>query len=146
MFRCAIFLLAAVLASAATPDHQQEKEILATMDAYKEAFMKKDAVALARILSDDLIYTHSSTQHQDKAAVLASLKNKTIIEAMDFHDLKIRVYGGAAVVTTDIETRSNNAGAVTSSRLHVLHVLVKTAQGWQVVARQATRSPDTVGK
>jgi ketosteroid isomerase-like protein len=132
------FLLIPCLLSAAT---QAETEILSTMEAYKQAIMHKDAAALSPMLSDDLTYTHSSNQHQDKAAVLESLKGKSVVEAMDFKDLKIRVYGSTAVVTTDIESRNNNAGAVSSTRLHVLHVLVKGPLGWQLVARQATRYP-----
>ena len=135
------FLSLAMLA-AAVPDPQTEKEILGVMTAYKQAIMKKDTAALARILSDDLTYTHSSNLHQDKAAVLASLTGKSVVEAMEFKEMKTRVYGNSAVVTADIETRSNNAGAVSTTRLHVLHVLVKGAQGWQLVARQATRYPE----
>ncbi len=135
-------LLSVTILAAAAPDPQTEKEILAVMAAYKQATMQKDAGALGRILSDDLTYTHSSNLHQDKAAVLAALNGKSVVEAMEFKDLRIRVYGSSAVVTTDVETRSNNAGAVTTTRLHVLHVLVKGPQGWQLVARQATRFPE----
>jgi ketosteroid isomerase-like protein len=143
MLKLLPFLLFATLLSAAT---QAETEVLSTMEAYKQAIMHKDAAALSRILSDDLTYTHSSNLHQDKAAVLESLKGKSVVEAMDFKDLKIRVYGNTAVVTTDIESRGNNSGVVSSTRLHVLHVLVKGPQGWQLVARQATRFPEPAAK
>ncbi len=116
------------------------------MEAYKQATMKKDAAALSAVLSDDLTYTHSSTQHQDKAAVLQSLKGKSVVEAMEFKDPQIRVYGNSAVVTCDIESRSNNSGVVTTTALHVIHVLVKGPQGWQLVARQATRAPEPTAK
>ena len=142
MTKYGVSLLAAVILCAAVPDRQTEKEILATMEAYKQAFIAKDTGALARILSDDLTYTHSSTQHQDKAAVLASLRGSAVIEAMDFRNVNLRVYGDSAVLTCDIDSRSNNSGVVSLSSLHVIHVLVKGAQGWQVVARQATRSPE----
>ena len=135
-------LLSAALLTAATPDARTEKEIMGVMTDYKEAIMHKDGPALARILSDDLTYTHSSNLHQDKAAVLAALNGKSVTESMEFKDLKIRQYGTTAVVTTDIETRSNNAGAVTTTRLHVIHVLVNGPHGWQLVARQATRFPE----
>jgi ketosteroid isomerase-like protein len=135
-------ILPALILSAAPADSQAEKEIASVMEAYKQAWMKKDAPALTRILSDDLTYTHSSNLHQDKTAVLASLNGKSITEAMDFKDLKIRVYGNSAVVTADIDSRANNAGVVSATHLHVLHVLVKGPKGWQMVARQATRYPE----
>jgi ketosteroid isomerase-like protein len=135
MTKWIVLLFSAAVLVAAEP----EKEVMATMEAYKQATMKKDVAAMSRILADDLTYTHSSNLHQDKAAVLAALKNsKTVVDSMDFKDLKIRIYGQSAVVTCDIESKSNG----TLSRLHVLHVLVKGPQGWQIVARQATRPPE----
>jgi ketosteroid isomerase-like protein len=142
MTKWMLVLLSAAVLSAASPDPKTEKEVLAAMEAYKQALIKKDAAALSKILSDDLTYTHSSNLHQDKAAVLASLNGNTVAEAIDFKDLKIRVYGNTAVVNGDIDFRNNAAGKVSVSKLHVLHVLVKGPQGWQLVARQATRYPE----
>jgi len=142
MTKWLLVLLSAAVLSAATPDSKTEKEVLAAMEAYKQAMMKKDAAALTRILSDDLTYTHSSNLHQDKAAVIASLNGNTVVEGIDFKDLKVHVYGNTAVVKGDVDFRNNAAGVVTVSKLNVLHVLVKGPQGWQLVARQATRYPD----
>jgi ketosteroid isomerase-like protein len=124
--------------SAATPDPKTEKEILAAMDAYKQALINRDAEALSKVLSDDLVYTHSSNAHQDKAAVLASLKGGTFAEAIDFKDMKVNVYGNTAVVVGDVDFHNNTGLA----RLNILHVLVKGPQGWQMVARQAVRYAD----
>ena len=63
-----LFLLSSVVLSAASPDPKAEKEVLAALDAYKQALIKKDAAALAKVLSDDLTYSHSSNMHQDKFA------------------------------------------------------------------------------
>jgi ketosteroid isomerase-like protein len=142
MTRSILFVLFTSLLSAATAD----TEVASFMETYRQAMLHKDAAALSNLLSDDLTYTHSSNQHQDKAAVLAAQKSKSVIEALDFKDMKIRVYGNSAVVTCDVDTRSNNAGAVSSLRLHVIHVLVKHPAGWQLVARQATRYPEAAAK
>ena len=104
--------------------------------------MKKDTAALTKILHDDLAYSHSSNLHEDKAAVLASLKRNTTIEAMDFKDPKVHVYGNMALVKSDVDFRNNAAGVVAVSKLNVLHVFVKGPNGWQLVARQATRYPE----
>jgi ketosteroid isomerase-like protein len=142
MMKWILFLLPAAILSAANPDPKTEKDVLAAMEAYKQAMIKKDAAALSRVLSDDLTYTHSSNLHQDKVAVLESLKGNAVVEAIDFKDLKVRVYGNSAVVTGDVDFRNSTAGVVTVSKLNVLHVLVKGPQGWQLVARQATRYPE----
>src|SRR5580658_5215219 len=142
MIKWILFLFSASIMSAANPDPKTEKDVLAAMEAYKQAMMKKDATALSKVLSDDLTYTHSSNLHQDKAAVIESLKGKAVVEAIDFKNLKVRVYGNTALVTGDADFRSNTAGVVTVSKLNVLHVFVKGPQGWQLVARQATRYPE----
>jgi ketosteroid isomerase-like protein len=148
MKTCILLLVSAMMLSAADPDAKTEKEILATMEAYKQALIKRDAAALSKVLSDDLVYTHSSNLHQDKAALLASLKGNTSYDAIDFKDLKVRVYGNTALVVGDVDFHNNAGGVVSVSKLNVLHVLVKGPQGWQLVARQAVRYPDpaTQGK
>ena len=40
--------------------YKVEKEVLAAMEAYKQALLKRDATAMAKLLADDLTYTHSS--------------------------------------------------------------------------------------
>jgi len=138
-----LLLLSAMILPAATPDAKTEKEIMAAMDAYRQALVHKDAAALSKILSDDLVYTHSSNLHEDKAAVIESLKKNTVTEAIDFKDLKMHVYGNTAVVVGDVDFRNSTNGVASTAKLNVLHVLVKGPQGWQLVARQATRYPES---
>jgi ketosteroid isomerase-like protein len=142
MTKWILFLLSATILPAAKPDAKTEKDVLAAMDAYKQALIKKDAAALSRVLSDDLIYTHSSNLHEDKAAVLASLKKPATTEAIDFKNLSVRLYGNTAVVVGDVDFTNNPGTGAATTKLNVLHVLVKGPQGWQLVARQATRYPE----
>ena len=130
---------------AATPDAKTEKEVLAALDTYKQALIHKDAAALEKVLADDLTYSHSSNLLQDKAAVIAALKGPTSTEGIDFKDMKVRVYGNTALVKGDVDFHNRAAnGAVTISKLNILHVLVKGPRGWQLVARQATRYPEPI--
>lgn len=146
MKKWTLFLLAAAMLQAATPDAKTEKDVLAALDTYKQALLKKDAAALTKVLADDVTYTHSSNLHENKAAVIESLKNTTVYESIEFKDPKVRVYGNTALVKTDAEFRNNNGGTVTPIKLNILHVFVKGSQGWQLVARQATRYPDPAAK
>jgi ketosteroid isomerase-like protein len=138
-----LYLLSATMLCAATPDAKTEKEVMAAMEAYKQALIKRDADALSKVLSDDVVYTHSSNLHQDKAAVLESLKGPTFAEGVDFKDLKVHVYGNTAVVVGDVDFHNVANGTSSTIRLNILHVLVKGPKGWQLVARQAVRYPDT---
>jgi ketosteroid isomerase-like protein len=142
MTKWTVLLAAAAGLMAATPDAKTEKEIMATMEAYKQALIRKDAAALSKVLSDDLVYTHSSNAHQDKAAVIESLKGNSVTEDINFKDLKVRVYGNTAVVVGDVDFHMNTGGVASVAKLNVLHVLVKGREGWQLVARQAVRYPE----
>ena len=123
-----LILLSATVLSAAKPDAKTEKEVLAAMDAYKQGLIKKDAAALSKVLSDDLIYTHSSNLHEDKAAVLESLKKPATTEAIDFKNLSVRVYGNTAVVVGDVDFM-NNPGTGGADDYHQAEHLACAGEG-----------------
>jgi ketosteroid isomerase-like protein len=133
-------LLTAMVLSAASTDSKGEKEVMAAMDAWKQATMKKDGAALGKLLHPDLTYSHSSGKNETKADVLKSVTaGKATVEAIDFSDTTVRVYGNTALVRGKVDIRNNTAGKSTTANLNILHVWVKGPQGWQMVARQATR-------
>ena len=126
-----------LILAAAPATSKDDKEVLAAMDAYKEAMIHKDGAALDKLLSDDLTYTHSGGQHETKADVIKSITTgKTIIEALDFSDTNVRLYGNVALVKGKVDLWHSKTNIV---HMNVLHVWVKGPQGWQMVARQATR-------
>ena len=128
------------------PDDKAEREIAAAMEAYRRAFVMKDAPAVAEILHDDLKYSHSTNLHQSKADVLATLPGSLVVD-IEFQSLAIHVYGDAATVACDAGFTNQNAeGEVALVKLNVLHVLVRTPRGWRMVARQATRYSDSASR
>jgi ketosteroid isomerase-like protein len=130
-------LFSALIVSAASTGSKADKEVLAAMDAYKEAMIHKDGAALDKLLSNDLTYTHSGGQLETKADVIKSITtSKTIVEAMDFSDTTVRVYGNMALVKGKVDLYHSKTNIV---HMNVLHVWMKTPQGWQMIARQATR-------
>jgi len=54
MKKLLLCLLPTAILVAATPDPQTEKEVLSVMETYRQALIRKDASALAPLLSDDL--------------------------------------------------------------------------------------------
>ncbi len=130
-----ILLCALLLAAASAPKEQDE--VLAAMEAYKNALIQRDGKALDRVLSDDLAYTHSGGQFQNKADVIDSIVNKkTTIERMEFSDTTVRFYGNVALVKGRVDLWHSPTVIV---HMNVLHVWVKRPQGWQMVSRQATK-------
>jgi ketosteroid isomerase-like protein len=133
-------LLFTTFLSAASTDSKAEKEVLAAMDAWKQATMKKDTAALDKLLHPDLTYSHSSAANQTKAEVIKSVSTGNV-EAITFSDTTVRVYGKTALVKGKVDMVNNTGGKSTPAHLNILHVWIKGPQGWQMVARQATRLP-----
>jgi Domain of unknown function (DUF4440) len=127
-------VLCSLVSFAATPDKPQvEKELLAAMDAYRDAITHNDTAALQRILGDGLLFTHSHGEFQDKAAVLKSATGKPHITRMEFSNTTVRVYGDTALVKCKVDLWHPDV-----VHMDILHVWVRGPNGWQLVGRQAT--------
>jgi ketosteroid isomerase-like protein len=135
-------LISASVLSAAGSESKGEKEVLAAMDAWKQATMKKDRAALEKLLHPDLSYTHSSAKNETKADVIKAVTTgNSTVEAVDFINNTVRVYGNTALVKGKVDIKNNVDGKSTIANLDILHVWLKGPQGWQLVARQAVRLP-----
>jgi ketosteroid isomerase-like protein len=135
-------LISASVLSAAGSESKGEKEVLAAMDAWKQATMKKDRAALEKLLHPDLSYTHSSAKNETKADVIKAVTTgNSTVEAVDFINNTVRVYGNTALVKGKVDIKNNVDGKSTTANLDILHVWLKGPQGWQLVARQAVRLP-----
>jgi len=136
-------LLFTTFLSAASTDSKAEKEVMAAMDAWKQATMKKDGAALDKLLHPDLTYSHSSAMTQTKADVIKAVTTgKATVESITFFpDTTVRIYGKTALVKGKVDIVNNTGGKSTPAHLNILHVWIKGPQGWQMVARQATRLP-----
>jgi hypothetical protein len=130
-------LLCALTLAAASNDPKGDKEVLAAMDAYKDAMIHNKAAVLEKVLSDDLSYVHSGGQLETKADVLKSVTSgKNVIIKIETSDLSVRFYDKVAVVRCRMDLWHSDTNIV---HMNVLHTWVKRPQGWQMVARQATR-------
>jgi ketosteroid isomerase-like protein len=144
MTKWIVVLLSGLTLAAAQPDPKVVKEVLAASDACKLAMMKRDAAGLRKLLHEDLIYSHSNGRTQTKAEVLQDTTGKTTMEAMDFSETTVRVYGNTALIRAKVEIRNSTDGKATIFHTNVLHVWLKGPGGWQLVSRQATQlSPPT---
>jgi ketosteroid isomerase-like protein len=112
---------------------------MAAMNAWFQATAKQDIPALQKILHDELTYTHSSATNQTKAEVLKDVQEGRGPAGLELADTTVRIYDNTALVKAMVTVKSRNANAPPPAPLSILHVLVKGPQGWQVVARQATR-------
>lgn len=132
--RLACVLLYALPLAAASNDPKVEKEILAAMDAYKEAMIHNDTATLVKLLSDDLAFTHSHGEFQNKAEVLKSATGPQHIMRMEFSNTTVKIYGNTALVKGRVDLWHPDSVV----HMDVLHVWINGPKGWQLVARQAT--------
>lgn len=127
----------ALLFSCAAAAGDAVQEVNAAMDAFKHALIHKDGKALAKMLAEDLTYTHSAGQLETKADLIQSITSgKSIIERLDYSDSSVRVYGNTALWKGRVDLYHSPTNIV---HMNVLHVWLRSGDGWKLVARQATR-------
>ena len=132
-------LIGTLALCAAGTDVAAQKQVTAAMEAMKQAMIHRDGVALGKLMHDDLMYTHSTGSFETKADFVKSISSgKSIVEKLEFTDTTVRVYGETAFFKGRVDLWHSATNIVP---MNVLHVWLKTANGWKLVARQATRLP-----
>jgi ketosteroid isomerase-like protein len=122
-------------AGLATPS--DEKAVLAAEKQYIDGMVKSDPANVAKVLADDLSYTHSSSKIQNKAEVLEGITGKVQYTSITIESTKVRQYGNTVITSHNMMY----TGPKVSSHVYVTMVWVKQAGGWQMVQRQATKLP-----
>lgn len=119
-----------------------EREILALEDKRCAAMTGRDADALAAMLHDDLVYTHSSAVVDDKASYVEAIRSgKTRYHSIKRSEERVRAYGDTAFVTGRAEIEVDVNGQHKSLRLRYLDAWTRTREGWKFVAWQSTAIP-----
>lgn len=104
---------------------------------FTDATIRPDLAALDRILSKDLIYTHSDGRTESKAQFIEALRaGKQKYEWVQIEKIDVRVYGDAAVVIGTERVKSSTQPI--AFRASFLNVYAKHEGRWQMVAHQST--------
>jgi ketosteroid isomerase-like protein len=136
----AMLLLSAVFQTVPVPqDSNDVKELTRLETVWNQAYVHGDAAALEALCSDDLIATMTDMQVLNKAQSLGILRSGRVkFQRYETSDLRIRVYGNAAVVTGRLQrTRLTGAGEANDS-WRFTKVYVRHDNKWQVVAWHAS--------
>jgi ketosteroid isomerase-like protein len=139
--RTSMLTLALVMVVTAAQAAPAEKEVLASLDAWKTAMLKKDRAGFDKVLHPDLSYGHASGKVETKAEAVDHVVNsKATYTGINFSDTKVHVQGKTAYVTGKVDYLEKGAnGKDSTTNLVVLSVWVKNGPGWQMIARQATK-------
>lgn len=136
--------LACFVQSAQAQDGKRGKaegEVLALNRGWADAMVRGDRAALERIFSDDLIVTSGDGTLRDKKGEMGDGGSEIKTYFFNTEDLRVRVYGGAAVVTGHAKWRINYKGRDVDNERRYTCVYAKKNGRWRMVAMQLTRIP-----
>jgi ketosteroid isomerase-like protein len=117
------------------------EEIRALENAFDEAIVRRDVSALDKITSDDFTFTGPGGQVLAKADILQGFSASATFQYVyrQTDNLKIHVYGGAAVVTGRFVETIRENGKDYSGAYRFTRVYIREKGRWLPVALQTTR-------
>jgi ketosteroid isomerase-like protein len=121
-------------------EQQMQEEILNLEKEFERAIISNDAEAIGQVLADDWIIIDSDGRVIDKSRFLGAISSgKLSHQAMDSHDVRVRVYGESACVTALTTTRGKFMGQEFTSQERATDMFVQKDGRWQCVVSQLTR-------
>jgi len=107
------------------------------------AMAQKDITTLNRVLSDDLIYTHSSARLDTKHSLIGNMETgSTVYTAVEPSDVKAQDLGDTVVLTGSCRISVMSQGRPNSFSVRFTDVYANKGGEWQMVAWQSTRLPE----
>jgi ketosteroid isomerase-like protein len=102
-----------------------------------DAYQRRDIAGLDRILDDDYVFIAPNGQIRTKEAVRNFSWPR--YERLEVDDIRVRVYGEAAVLTAQV-TIQGPAGDDLTGRYRHTRVYVRQRGKWRAVSGQSTRA------
>src|SRR4051812_37412954 len=116
-----------------------EEEIARLEEQRSKAVLAGDVATLSRMYGDDWFYNLANGETVGKAEYLKRYETGELkVNQSRTENVRIRVYGDAAVVTGVQHVNATVNGKDIEAHLRYLHVFAKPNGQWVVVARQAT--------
>ena len=107
---------------------------------WREALLNNNLPAIDRLLADDYLGIGANGTLETKADVLAMHRSGDLKFAqLNLSDLKIRVYGDTAVVTSKADVTGTRDGRDISGRYRYTRVYSNRGGQWKIVSFEASR-------
>ena len=107
------------------------------------AMAQKDIATLNKLLSDDLIYTHSSARLDTKQSLIGNMESgSTVYTAVEPSDVKAQEFGDTVVLTGSCRISVMSQGRPNSFSVRFTDVYANKGGRWQMVTWQSTRVPE----
>jgi ketosteroid isomerase-like protein len=108
-----------------------------------EAMAKKDIATLNALISDDLVYTHSTARLDTKQSLIGNMEaGSTVYTSVVPSDVKAQDLGDTVVLTGSCRISVMSQGRPNSFGVRFTDVYANRGGHWQMVAWQSTRLPD----
>jgi ketosteroid isomerase-like protein len=107
------------------------------------AMAQKDIATLNTLLSDDLVYTHSSARLDTKQSLIRGMESgTTVYTAVEPSDVKAQDLGNVVVLTGVARIGVTSNGNPVNFSVRFTDVYANNGGQWQMVAWQSTRLPE----
>jgi ketosteroid isomerase-like protein len=123
--------------------HEAHKEVEAVEDQWREAMLNNNVADMDKLLADDYIAITANGTIETKAQALALRKAGTLrVTKLELNDIKIRIYGDTAVVTSRAEINGTNGASDISGHYRYTRVYNYSRGTWRIVSFEASRMRD----
>ncbi len=124
-------------------NHAIHKEIEALEQQWRQAVIQNDVTQMDHLLADDYMGISANGTVETKPQVLALRKAGTVrIKTLELNDLKVRIYGDTAVVTSKADLEGTNGQSDISGNYRYTRVYNKRYGQWKIVSFEASRIHD----
>lgn len=137
-------------ADAAIHPHKEHKrdykrEIEAVEEQWRNAQIAGDVTTMDKLLAEDYFGISVAGQLNDKMQQLERVKNRTlVISRLDVSDVKIKLVGRVAIVTSLAEIEGMNQGEELKGKYRYTRVYKRYPDGsWKITNFEVTRVPGT---
>jgi hypothetical protein len=104
------------------------------------AMAERNTTVLQKLLSDDLIYTHSSARLDTKQSLIGAMESgATVYTAVEPSDVTAQDLGDVVVLTGVAAISVTSGGKANSFRVRFTDVYADRGGQWQMVTWQSTR-------
>lgn len=117
-----------------------QDEVMGTEDRFFQALLRGDPVGLAGVLAPDFLLIDVMTGSEIPGPVLVDLvgSGQLQFQSVDRIDARVRLYGGAAVVTGQTRMHGRYGEQQFQTHSRYTHVYVQGPGGWRLASAQGT--------
>lgn len=137
---CLLFFAMYFTVSAQSKD---EALIAEALEQFNVVMVHPDSIILSSLVSDDLIYVHSSGTVRDKQGFIDEfMKRWTNFTEVKIQNQIITITGNNAIVRHQLIATMDNPDYPSDVDIIILMVWRKEAGEWKMLARQAAKIPE----